>query len=177
MLCWPGNCKAVLGRTDTKSSSRLHAIALTTPASTRGSRHGSGLGLRHMQSMPAPLAASTPASPGPPEGLLGRDPMGEQPHATPAMSVHQLSSQDQFVVSSCSGSCLSTCRSISIAYVACICGWSHPTASRQQQTALAAQLIHLQRITLTGCRNSNQSRSVIHPSAALKGACQTSLLG
>ena len=54
-----------------------------------------------MQSMPAPspFASGNPPA-APVEGFLGRGPLGEVPSA-PLMTVHQLSSQDQFVVSSC----------------------------------------------------------------------------
>ena len=56
-----------------------------------------------MQSMPAPSPfASGNSQAAPPEGLLGRGPLGEVPSVPPMMTVHQLSSQDQFVVSTCS---------------------------------------------------------------------------
>lgn len=100
MLRSAGNCKAVLGRTDTESSSRLHAIALHPPGRTEARTRGSRQGVRPVHSLPSLSATGSPAPAGPPEGLLGRDPPREQPHATPAMSVHQLSSQDYFVVSS-----------------------------------------------------------------------------
>lgn len=50
---------------------------------------------------PSPFASGNPPA-GPPEGLLGRGPLGELPSVPPVMTVHQLSSHDQFVVSSCS---------------------------------------------------------------------------
>lgn len=52
--------------------------------------------------MPAasPFAIGNPQAQ-PPEGLLGRGPLGELPSVPPVMTVHQLSIQDQFVVSSC----------------------------------------------------------------------------
>ena len=51
--------------------------------------------------MPAasPLGAENALSSEPPEGLLGRGSLGEGPSVPPLMSVHQLSSQDQFLVS------------------------------------------------------------------------------
>ena len=82
-----------------------------------------------MQSMPSLIATAPPAPAGAPEGLLGRDPLGEQSHATPVMSVHQLGSQDQFVVSSQIASLADTCTIVSIAKT-CICGLVMPFSSQ-----------------------------------------------
>ena len=54
----------------------------------------------HSMPAPSPFATHNPPPAGPPEGLLGRGPLGELTQAPPVMSVHQLTSQDQFVVSS-----------------------------------------------------------------------------
>lgn len=85
----------------------LHATLLTSSDGTQAratsetNGHVTGHGVRPMHSMPAasPFGADNPVSPELPEGLLGRGPLGESFSAPPLLSVHQLSSQDQFLVS------------------------------------------------------------------------------
>lgn len=104
-----GECKAVVGALDSNSASRLQAVDLSWPGSA--SRAPSETSLRRLSpsmmfaktSMPVGGASSSrdPAALG--HAFLGRGQSGQPSTAQPVMTLHQLGSQDQFVVLATSG--------------------------------------------------------------------------
>lgn len=101
-----GNCKVVLGRADTENSSHVTAVDLTLQEGTQPRATSettvrvAGHGVRAMQSMPMPTPFATASLPSAdtPQGFLGRGLLGERPSIPPLLTMHQLGSQDRFVV-------------------------------------------------------------------------------
>ena len=100
-----GPCKAVVGRPDSNSPSRLKAVELSQPESA--ARAPSESTLRRLSpsmmfaktSMPLVPSSSSRGHQTSGQGFLGRGPSGEPSSVQPVMTLHQLSSQDHFVVS------------------------------------------------------------------------------
>ena len=99
-----GPCKAVLGRPDSNSATRLKAVDLSQPE--QASRVPSETTLRRLSpsmmfaktSMPMFSASSSRKDPVSGQSFLGRGLSGEPCTVQPVMTTHQLNSQDHFVV-------------------------------------------------------------------------------
>lgn len=99
-----GPCKAVLGRPDSNSATRLKAVDLSQP--DHASRLPSDTTLRRLSpsmmfaktSMPVVGASSSRKDHVSGQGFLGRGLSGEPCTVQPVMAMHQLNSQDHFVV-------------------------------------------------------------------------------
>jgi len=118
-----------VGRADSDSSPPK-AVDLTDPEgmqpraiSETSTAKGKGHGVRQMNSMsmPVPFAGARLSASEMPESFLGRGQLGERPSAPPLMTMHQLSSHDQFVVRSCCATCASVVYDLSNCILSCLC--------------------------------------------------------
>ena len=123
-----GNCKAVVGRADSDSSPPK-AVDLTVPegmqpraTSETSTAKGKGHGVRQMNSMPMPVpfAGASLSASEMPESFLGRGQLGERPSAPPLMTMHQLSSHDQFLVRPCCATCAFAVYDLSNCILSCL---------------------------------------------------------